>query len=412
MTIFAITQLQVGMLETLEKLLIQKRSKEFYAKRLTEIEGREVTIAEVEDLLREVRSREDEEDSLDIEGRTIKYNFDGGTVEVQTYYQNPPTPEEVIKDHKIDTSRYKLSAYYSKAKAKGWLVTALFRNIEPQEKYVDEFKEFLKTYSSPHTPLVRGSSDRATGRTLLINKQDVHLNKYDIGGDNDINKRFQEYYSALSSTLDSCGQGILDEIVYVIGSDHFNSEWTGSTVKGTPQSNTHSYQESFKLICDHEVSVINMLVGSSRKVRVVYLGGNHDRFASWHMVTWLQAYFREQDGLIFDTKEDFTKYLSVYDSAICLNHGDTQKFKRLVENFPVAYKKGFANANFHYVITGDKHTERTEEIGGVKCYQIPVQSKAISEWDSQNGYTSAKAEMISFLFKEGKGVNQIIKEVI
>ena len=45
----------------------------------------------------------------------------------------------------------------------------------------------------------------------------------------------------------------LENITYIIGSDEFNSEFTGMTTKGTPQTNTHTYQQSFEYICNHEV---------------------------------------------------------------------------------------------------------------------------------------------------------------
>lgn len=398
------------MIERLRELRKQKKSYAHYAEILSKETGEVVTVEEVRDLMKDLNNSPE----LDIEGNTHKYNLEKGTYEISVYYDHPPQPEEVIKDHKIDTKKFKLSAYYSKAKEKGWQVTALFKNIAEEESQIVDFQEFIKTYKSPHQIINKFSWNTLDNEgILLINKQDSHLNKYSINGGNDILDRFQEYYDALVATLTKSSMCCnLSKVIYVIGSDQFNSEWTNTTTKGTPQQNILPYHVSFQLVCDQETKIINTLLKYADNVEIVSLVGNHDQYVSWHMVSWLKAYYKDQDNLEIDITPDFTKFRSIYDSAVCLNHGDAQKPERLATNFPHLYKRGFAEANHWFIITGDKHTEQTKQIGGIKFYQIPVQSKAVSEWDSKNGYTTTKAEMISFLFEKGKGISLILKEQI
>lgn len=391
------------MLEELQRLLKQKKSNSH----LAQILG--CTIEQVKEGKKKLKG----EVGLSIEGDTYKHNIEKGTIELSAYYDHPPTPEEVIKDHKIDTTKFKLSAYYSKAKSKGWYVTALFKNITPEEEKLDKFTEFLIDYKTTHRPIYT-SQELKKFSTLLINKQDIHFNKYSVEGDNDIHDRFEAYERSVSETVATAlfPGHYLQKIVYVIGSDCFNSEWTGSTVKGTPQNNILPYHVTFQLICDHETKIINNLLLFAEEVEVIYLGGNHDRHVSWHMASWLKAYYGNQKNLNIDISMEYTKFRSIYDSAVCLNHGDAQKQERLAANFPILYKKGFAEANFWYCITGDRHVESTKQVGAIKCYQIPLQSKAVSDWDSQQGYTTSPAEMLSFVFREGKGIHQIIREPI
>lgn len=60
---------------------------------------------------------------------TYKRNIEEGTLEINTYYDHPPTPEEVIRDHNVDLEKWKLNGYWSKGKDKGWLVSANFLEI-------------------------------------------------------------------------------------------------------------------------------------------------------------------------------------------------------------------------------------------------------------------------------------------
>lgn len=398
------------MLEQLQKLLKQKKSRAFYASRLG------ITVEEVDSLLRELRGEEEiKEQDLNIDGASYKHNIDLGTYQLDAYYDHPPTAEEVILDHKIDETKFRLSSFYTKGKTKGWLVTALFKNVTPQEEAIDQFQEFLKTYKSDYKSLQRSNKNtELTPGALILNKQDAHLNKRDsYSGDNDIFDRFEKYESNIDKTLSRANKFCnLESITYIIGSDHFNSEVTGQTVKGTPQQNILDYQVSFQLVCDHETRVIKKLLESSDQVEVIYLVGNHDACVSFHMASWLKVYFREEPRVNVDINSDFTKYFSLFDTAICINHGDVQKPERLAQNFPLEYKQGFAEANFHAILTGDRHTELTRDIGGIKFYQIPALSKAKGNWDKQMGYTTTHAQMTSFLIEPGNGVSTILKETL
>lgn len=341
------------------------------------------------------------------------YNLDKGEIKFSHIWDHAPTPEEVIAHHKVDTKKWRLSNVWAKMTPKGYLTSALFSQLKGEDKILTEFTEFLKSYKSPHIPIKSGGNNKGSlpKGALIVNKQDFHGNKRDINGDNDIIDRFNDYKKALSKTLINANKLVsLEKIIYIVGSDEFNSEFTETTTKGTPQQNILPYNVSFNLICKHEVEIINILLEHSSNLEVVYLQGNHDEFVGFHMVSWLTAYYRNQSNLSIDMTMDCTKYRSVYDTALCINHGDVQKPERLAQNFPVQYKEGFAKASYWVILTGDKHTELSRSIGGIKFYQISSLSKASSHWDQKNGYDLGRAEMTSFLIEEGKGINYIIKE--
>lgn len=391
--------------ERLKSLLKQKRSVNHYAKVLG------TSVRQVVEWKEELKSGDKVE--LSIEGKTQKYNLDKGTVEISSVYDFPPDPDTVVSDHNIDTTKYCLSSYYSKGHKNGtYTVTALFKRIAEIEEKINDFQEFLKSYKPAFNGVRLDKKDRKLGEgALIINKQDAHHNKLDTSDyGNNIQERFSEYENGLANTiLRVKSLANLNNIIYIIGSDEFNSEVTGATVKGTVQQNMLGYHESFELICNHEVSVIKKLLQSSDKVEVIYLLGNHDATVSFHMCSWLKVYFRDESRVNVEISTEFTKYFSLFDTAIGINHGDVIKPEKLVQNFPLAYKTGFGAANHHIFMTGDKHTELTRDIGGVKFYQIPAISKARGSWDKQMGYTETKAQITSFLIEPGQGVSTILK---
>ena len=416
--------MQETKLEQLRKLISGKRSKDYYATRLG------VNVVEIDKLLEQLRegktTREYQEelkhkkvqDKLTedtwFSSYSTDYNLDKGEVSVFGYWQHEPTPDEIIAAHKIDVTQWKLSQFWSKQKSKGFQVSALFTKLSQKEDFHQRFLDFLQEYDSPHIPIVSPKKSYPFPNTCLIyNKQDSHLNKYDIEGDNDIQNRFSTIEEKTEKILKkACLATNLQKVIYIIGSDEFNSEWTSMTTKGTPQQNILPYHVSFELICKHEVAIISKLLQYSKEVEVVYCPGNHDEYVGWHMMSWLKVYFRNQENLSVDITPDYTKYLKYSNTALCINHSDAQKPERLAQNFPIEFREHWSSCDHYYIFSGDKHTELTRSIGGIKFYQIPALSTSKSRWDSKNGYATSKPEMTAFLIEENNGMTDIYKELI
>jgi hypothetical protein len=248
---------------------------------------------------------------------------------------------------------------------------------------------------------------------LIINKQDSHLNKLDINGNNDIEERFGDFIQKVEIILNQAAiSNNITDIKYIIGSDEFNSEFTNTTTKGTPQQNILSYHAAFQAICDHEVSVINLLLQKSKKVEVVFVAGNHDEFVGWHLASWLQTYFRNHERASFDISPKYRKYIDYGSSAMMFNHGDALKPAKLAGLFPMEYREDWSLHNNFYIFTGDKHHEMSLDFNGIKFYQLPAFSTAKSSWDDKNGYTITKGEVTGFLIDSQDGMTNIFKQYL
>jgi hypothetical protein len=395
----------------LRHLIPRKKSFEWYSSQIG------ITVDEVISLYKEIRLedghyvRPEKDNSSNYE----KMNFDNGTYNISYYYEKPPTVEDVINDHKIDLNKWKLSQYWSKQKGKGYQVSALFSEKKKDTiNLKEDFLEFLKTYK-PASPEIKKQKKEIefTNTCLVFNKQDSHLNKYDINGENNIADRFDSIEHKMVKILKKASlSSNLQKVVYIIGSDEFNSEWTNATVKFTPQQNILPYQLGFQLICQHEASIITKLLEYTDELEVLYIPGNHDEYVGWHMVSWLQVYFRNQKNVSFDISPDYTKYIKYSNTAMAFNHGDVMKPEKLAQNFPIEFKDQWSECDNFLIFTGDKHSELSRDIGGMKFFRLPALSKSVSKWDSQNGYTTTKSEMTAFLIEENNSLTDIYKEVM
>jgi len=411
------------LLDQLQQMLNWKKSKKFYAEKLG------IGEEEIGSLLRELKESKEtirtEAEASDyiglLEDAVIKYEEDltrGVGEVIFNSAEEIKSLDELIIKSKIDTEKWEITRYvqnyWGNSKTPHWQVKAWMAKKSTEQLFQDSFIEFLKEYkpTSGQVPYPIQNTDKPLA-SLIINKQDSHLNKFDIDGNNDISKRFSTILQKVEIIVD---QAILsnhmDTVYYIIGSDEFNSEFTGTTTKGTPQQNILTYHDSFKKICEHEIAMIKMLLEKAIDVEVIYVAGNHDEFVGWHMITWLDAYFKSNLRVTFDCSPKYRKYISYGETAMMFNHGDAIKPAKLANIFPIEYReKWSAHKNF-YIFTGDKHHEISIDFGGIKFYQIPAFSNAKSSWDEKNGYTGARGEVTGFLIDFEQGMTNIFKQYL
>jgi len=411
-----------SLLQQLEEILHWKKSKKFYADKLG------ITELEVDELLNALRNQEKSEEDAEVgnyiaelENVIIKFTEDisKGTGEVvANFSEEVKSLDELIEKCHIDTDKWEITKYVQNFWGNGtnphWQVKAWLGKKSTEQVFQDSFVDFLASYQpvSQEVMSPKFVPEKPNGM-LVINKQDSHLNKWDVDGDNDVTSRMAKimYKVDVIATQAQLSNN-LEEITYIIGSDEFNSEYTNATTKGTPQQNTHTYHTSFEYICNHEVLMITMLLQHAKHVNVVYVAGNHDEFVGWHMVNWLQTYFRNTDRLTIDDSPKYRKYVSYGNSALMFNHGDAIKPAKLAGLFPIEYRDQWSFHHNFYIFTGDKHHEVSHDFNGIKFYQIPAFSNAKSLWDDKNGHTMSKGEVTAFLIDQAEGMTNIFKQYL
>jgi UDP-2,3-diacylglucosamine pyrophosphatase LpxH len=408
------------MLEKLEQLLKQKKSQAYYATKLG------ITVEEVKELMKELRGQSTETATGFATTNLLSFypndleqhvNNDKGTLSSTVVVDFEPKSDiELAELHKVDLTKYKISSYWTKQRGEKFTSSLLCTLIKKDsaEGFQNEFKEFLQTdVILPGLFTFKSFQDRKKPKvSLILPRQDAHFNKLDINGDNDIERRFLDDAFATNNFLKKAqATNYLEEIVYIVGSDQFNSEWTGLTTKGTPQSNILSYQEAFKIICEHEAAMLLALNQECDKLKIVFIPGNHDQYVGWHLINWLEAYLKNS-GIIFESSTLNTKYHKFGNTGVMLNHGDAMKPAALAAKFPIGFKDQWSSCEHFIILTGDKHTELSMDFNGIKFYRVPQLSTSTSGWDDKNGYIDSKAESTAFVITEDNGVSDIYKEVI
>jgi hypothetical protein len=365
--------------------------------------------------------RQKQSSPIKVLNSTDKYPFlnskedkNQGTKEFSFTADNIPSEEEIISHFNIDITKWTISQIYHKTSFGGKYAITVNQRAKVGNQTINLDEAFIEAINQikPLPLLPKTIVNNKEKACLLIPKQDVHWDKRDVDGNNDMEKRFETFTKSLLSQLEKVQlTNSLEKIIYIVGSDEFNSEWTGATTKGTIQSNIVSYQEGFKRISNYTIELIKLLRFYTPKVEVVLLNGNHDHNVSWHLAHLLEQVFSKNDSITIDSDLKNTKILEYSTNLILMNHGDEMKPKDLATKFPIIAKDKWSSFDNYFVITGDKHHEQAYDYNGVRTYQVPQLSTAKSSWDDKKGHLCSKAELVTFLFEQD-GLSNILRKVI
>ena len=328
----------------------------------------------------------------------------------------PPTEQQIIEWFKIDTKKYRINQVYHKTSFGGkYAITVSLlalkgsQTLDVSTDFLDKLDE-LKPLSA--FPTIKSRIEGKPNVALLIPKQDAHFNKYDIDGNNNIAERFKAFTRSLLNQLEKVSAtSNIEKIFYIVGSDEFNSEWTGNTTKGTPQQNILTYEQGFEAISEFNIAITRLLKAYSAEVEVILLNGNHDHNVSWHLAHLLSRLFSDTPNITVNSELVNTKIITYGKNLIALNHGDATKPKDLASKLPILAKDKWSSHDNYFIITGDKHTELAQDFNGIMAYRVPQLSSSKSAWDDKNNYITSKPEMLTFVFQETY-LSDIIREPI
>lgn len=386
--------------ENLQRLLKHKKSKEYYAKQLN------VTLDIIEKLLSEIRNTKV---STCTEETTKKYNYDKDTFEISTYYQEEPTPEQIIRDHKINTSEYKLSGFWSKAKEKGWHVSANFTKLKGEEYSQEAFISALNNYKSTYVPrFIKNKSNDVDTHCALISLPDAHIDKLAKDGKS-VEEKCDMYFTVLAKlTQKAMVSHNVEEIVFVIGNDFFHTDSIhNTTTNGTNLFVNTEWNNAYEMGFDLMVKSIDYLRSFCPKVHVVLVQGNHPRTKEFYLAHALASYFKPDVNITFDRT---TKNLKVYpygETLLCFNHGNNVNDK-LPLAFATSFHQEWGMCKYKEILLGDKHHNSEKliksqgEAFGVRMRILPSLS-GTDQWHDDNLFINSIQAGIAIIYHKTKG---------
>lgn len=385
--------------ETLKTLMKRKQSKSFYAQRMG------VSVEIVTELMNELRGlKNDYAEAInyiaDLESH-VEVSNDKGTLKSTVVSDfEPKTNEQLIELHRIDTTKYKISSYWSKLKSNGKFTSSVFCTLrKPEDISLEDLQKVLENYKTPYKPLTKLNillnDTYADPCSAFLDLTDFHLDKKVLGGET-TEEKVKIFYSIVDKLLYKAYKAHkLEEIVFVIGSDWFHADtFQGETTNKTNVMPSMSFDQSFELGFEIYETVINKLKQFCERLKVILVQGNHDRTKSFYLAHGLSKYFSNEPNIIFDIEAKNRKIHIYGTNFIGLHHGNCK-----IDDLPLIFAQEFSEqwgpCKFKEIKVGDKHFYMEKEIRGIRIKQLPSLSGTDQWHDDNNFIQSLRAGIIS-----------------
>lgn len=254
-------------------------------------------------------------------------------------------------------------------------------------------------------PDFKGKKPSEDPKLLQIFLTDVHFDKYalaeETGTDYTLKIAQKVYLDCVTGIIRKAEPLGFDRILFVVGSDLYNSEGLRSTTtKGTPQFPDEKWQVVLDVVQESVCQAISYC-REKAPVDVVVIPGNHDEERVYSLGKAVEAWYRNIPEVAIDITKGYRKCYTYGSTAILFDHGEL-KASEYPQLFATDFKKEWCATDHQYVALGHKHGHHVTEIHGVKVECYPSVS-ATDTWHFKSGYTGNKRSAIGKLYSYTDG---------
>jgi hypothetical protein len=318
----------------------------------------------------------------------------------QSKYQKYREPEEI--DIEVDLPEHlEIKSAWQTANGK-----TLYSYKPKKETPLDEFgrlkDDLLYSLSNLSRPKKTKKLPESDEFVLEISLPDLHFGK------GSIEELKSEFANALYNILDKCVAVPLSKIILPVGNDGLNSEGLRkTTTKGTPQTDTVEWFESFRIYSQTLIEAVDLL-SEIAPVEVVVIQGNHDYERMFYVGEVLQAYYSKNEKVSVDNSAEPRKHVTFGNVHIMYTHGDNEKHSELPIIMATEKSVEFALAKHREVHCGHFHKEMiVDDIRGIKIRFLPSICTT-DEWHKKMGYQNYRCAQ-GLLWHKDRGLEAILQ---
>lgn len=205
-------------------------------------------------------------------------------------------------------------------------VSMTLERIQPSafELATAEIAERIASPCVPYSPKPRPHEPHL----LVMGLFDAHFGKLawepETGENYDLRIAERVYSDAVQDLLSRASGHAVSEILFPIGNDFFHVDTSAMlTANGTPQDTDGRYA---KIIAAGNMAVLNAIEEARKHapVRVVRVPGNHDRYASLHLLEVLKARYANVGGVTIEASIKDRQYHVFGCNLIGMTHGNEE----------------------------------------------------------------------------------------
>lgn len=341
-----------------------------------------------------------------VEGRADGTTTFSGIIALQE--GQPITPEAIMKAHKLNAAFWEVVSYKSnfwETQTKGAKKMVLYQSkitVKPRKGGIqpEDIERFFSGLDFTARPGIKPAQYDPDGEVLEICVPDLHSGllswRKETGEDYDHYIAAERLSDCISDILARCEGKRFSKILFVTLGDLLHIDnLDNTTTKGTRQDTDSRFPKIFESTLNMLVDIIVSLEHIA-PVEVVYIQGNHDGLTGYTLLTAVNTAFRNDPNVTVDAGPNPRKWRRIGKNLIGWCHGDMpSKTKRTWLHQEA--REAYGETEYAEVHAGHLHSQSATDENGIVHRDLPTVCAA-SAWEHKQGYISAWAGMISFVW--------------
>lgn len=288
-------------------------------------------------------------------------------------------------------------------------------NVKPKKKDIDLetinewFNKLDRKYSLPNISDYNSANNSEGNTCLLIDIADLHLNlqatMFSTGNEYNCDIAESLFFYVINDIINRTQKYSFNKIIFCVGGDMLNGDnLSGSTTKGTPQDSDTLYFDAVERLYAMTVKAIDILRNKA-PVDVIYVCGNHDKLTGYKLSKYIEAWYRNDDGVNVDYSPLPRKYVKFGKTLFVFAHdGNIKTLPKLIAD---EARKYWSEVDATEVFLQHLHSEQvlTEQYN-MRIQRLPTIS-ARSDWTVDKGFGS-KRQCKTFIFDKEDGLTDIL----
>ena len=328
------------------------------------------------------------------------------------------TPSLLLQAHGYNPKLFELvssknSMWHQKSNAEG--LQTLYASkitVKPRiEISIEDIEEiFNKMNRTYHRPKSNRYETSGKNECLIINFFDVHFSKLSHiseTGENYDYKIAQERISySIDKYINKYKNRKIDQVIFAVGQDYFNSEPTGNTVGNTRQDNDSRYSVMFEKGVESLIECIDKLEETFKcKIIVPLVQGNHSTYTEYYAAQFLKAWYRKDENIQVDADPTPRKYYQFGINLFGFTHNSEEK-DRIYYLMQSEAAHMWADTIERTWFTGHLHSEDVKEKCGVYVRQAPTLC-GTDAWHKKLGFVNPIKRTQAFVYDREDGLQDI-----
>lgn len=327
----------------------------------------------------------------------------------------------ILKAHGFDSRYWELvstrNSIWNSYNKKDGVITLYSSKITAKPIQLDITSELIEEWFDKldrnySIPKINITNDYLSGdKLLLIDISDLHLNLqasiFTTGNEYNCDIAENLFFYVIQDVLSRTTTYNFKKVIFTIGGDMLNGDnLSGTTTRGTPQSNELHFFDAYERITAMTIKAIDILKDKTKApIDVIYIAGNHDLTSGFKLAKYIDAWFRNDDSVSVDYSPLPRKYVVFGKTLFVFGH--KEKIKDLPRVIADEAREYWSSIETTEVFLQHLHSEQVLlESNNMRIQRLPTIS-AKSEWTVSQGFSS-KRQCKSFVFDLDDGMTDVL----